>query len=371
MDYKTDCLHFNGYKPCKFKRPCPACPHYQPVQKRILIISLEAMGAVLRSTCILEPISKAHPNAHITWVTLQASIPLLENNPFIHRLMALDQKTAHVFSYLEFDILYAVDKSIEAGALAEIVRAKQKYGFGLSPHGTIRPLTEHANYQFDVGLNDDLKFRVNQQAETQQTTEALGLNWERAEYSLHFTPEEQQRIQEFRKQLLPAHATGVIGFNTGCSVLFPYKKFTVDRAIETVRMWRTDFPAHSVALLGGGPQDKERQDQIKSAFSSDHLVINTPTNEGLRAGMLWIGATDLVFSGCTLGLHIAIAQRKPVIAWFGVSCIQEVDIYGRGTKIQANVTCSPCWKRSCSNEPKCYNSVPVSLIADATREIIG
>jgi heptosyltransferase II len=100
------------------------------------------------------------------------------------------------------------------------------------------------------------------------------------------------------------------------------------------------------------------------------LVINTPTTGGLRNGILWMDTADMVLSGCSLGMHIAIALRKHVIAWFGVSCLQEVDIYDRGVRLQSDVPCSPCWKKSCNQDVKCYDQVAPILIADETAKIV-
>ena len=82
MFYNTDCRIFTGYKPCKHKRSCEGCPHYDRVQTRVCVLSLEALGAVLRSTVLLEPIHRQYPGAHITWITYPSAKALLENNPF-------------------------------------------------------------------------------------------------------------------------------------------------------------------------------------------------------------------------------------------------------------------------------------------------
>lgn len=369
MGYKFDCRLFSGYKPCQYKRACDGCPHYDPIAQRIVLLSLEAMGAVLRSTCLLPAIKRRYPNCHITWVTLKNTKALLDNNPYLDRILLADTTQINTVRHLQFDILFAVDKSIEAGAIAEIIQAKDKRGFGLNPDGVIVPLNPEAAYQYDVGLNDELKFFINQKAETQQITETMGLPWERDPYILELTPAEIAEVKNRRAQVTSQGAKGVIGYNTGCSVLFPYKKFTIPRAIEVIRGWRRDFPDHAVALLGG-PEDTERQKQMKEAFKDDPFVVNTPTTEGLRSGVLWMDTSDLVLSGCSLGLHIAIGLKKPSIAWFGVSCIQEIDLYDRGVKLQAEVACSPCWKKSCAQDVKCYDQVSPERIMNATRELL-
>ena len=379
MAYRFDCKYFTGYKPCGWKRPCDGCSHYEPVTKRIAVVSLEALGAVLRSTCLLPAIKREWPGCHITWITYPNAKALLDNNQMIDRLLVVDVTTQAVLEHLKFDVLLAVDKSIEAGALAERIQATEKRGFGLDANGVIRPLNPEANYQYDVGLSDELKFFINQKAETQQITESMALKWQRDPYILDLRDHEMAEVSARRTELLQrkgfdgsAQGTpwrAIIGYNTGCSLLYPYKKFTVERSIEVIRMWRQAFPDCAVALLGGR-EDTDRQGAMKEAFANDEGVINTPTSGGLRSGMLWMGATDLVLSGCSLGMHIAVALKKPVIAWFGVSCSQEVDLYDRGAKIQAAVGCSPCWKKACSNEPKCFNEVSVESIRLATADIL-
>lgn len=369
MSYNLDCRLFTGYKPCRHKRPCTGCPHYDRVQTRVCIVSLEALGAVLRTTVLLEPILRKYPGAHITWVTYPSAKSLLDHNPMIDRLICVDGKNSQVIDHLKFDVLMAVDKSIEAGAIAERVHAKEKYGFGLADSGVIRPFNAEAQYQYDVGLDDHLKFKVNQKPETQQITESMAMEWKRDEYVLGLTDDEKAEVKRRRGHVLQLGTRGVIGFNTGCSLLFPYKKFTVQRSIEVIAMWRKNFPDYTVALLGGR-EDTERQLEMKAAFANDPRVVNTPTTEGLRSGMLWMATADMVLSGCSLGMHIAIALKKQVIAWFGVSCLQEVDLYDRGVRLQSDVSCSPCWRKSCTNEPKCYNQVSVQRIEEATSKIL-
>ncbi len=369
MNYHADCRWFSGYKPCQFKRACEGCPHYSPPGERIAILSLEAMGAVLRSTCLLPAIKRKYPSSHITWITLKNTKPLLEHNPLIDRLLLADSTMLATIQHLRFDILLAVDKSLEAGALAQQIKAGRKLGFGLDEAGAIIPLNPEAQYQYDVGLNDDLKFFINQKTETQQITETMGLEWKRDPYVLELSKPEKHEVGKRREAMLALGAKGIIGYNTGCSILFPYKKFTVARSIELIQAWRARYPDWAVALLGG-PEDRDRQAQMKAAFEGDALVINTPTGEGLRSGVLWMDTSDLVLSACSLGLHIAIGLKKPVIAWFGVSCIQEIDVYDRGIKLQSDVTCSPCWKKSCEQPKKCYDSVEVERILTATDDLM-
>ena len=86
-------------------------------------------------------------------------------------------------------------------------------------------------------------------------------------------------------------------------------------------------------------------------------MIQSPTRKGLRDGLASVEACDLIFSGDSLGMHMGIALKKWVVAWFGPTCAQEIDLYGRGVKVMTKATCSPCWKRVCSQPVMCYDQV--------------
>jgi heptosyltransferase-2 len=81
-----------------------------------------------------------------------------------------------------------------------------------------------------------------------------------------------------------------------------------------------------------------------------------------------MAAVDLVFSGDSLGMHMAIGLKKWVVAWFGPSCEQEIDLYGRGRKIMTKAPCSPCWRRVCEKPVMCYDQVDFKQAAEALAE---
>ena len=49
---------------------------------------------------------------------------------------------------------------------------------------------------------------------------------------------------------------------------------------------------------------------------------------------------DVVISGDSLGMHMAIALSKHVVAWFGPTSPQEIDLYDRGVKLLADRLCT-------------------------------
>ena len=158
----------------------------------------------------------------------------------------------------------------------------------------------------------------------------------------------------------------VIGFNTGCSNLYPYKKLPFEKQFSLLKKMSKAFAQDRILLLGG-KEDKENNNTLKKRLQNK--VISTPTNLGLRNGILSLAMCDIVVTGDTLGLHIAVALKKSIVAWFGLSCDQEIDLYERGTKVLADVNCRPCWKNSCANEPKCNDMVDIDKICENVKTL--
>ncbi|MFC1479440.1 glycosyltransferase family 9 protein [Planctomycetota bacterium] len=363
FEYNPDCRYYSGYKPCRFKRLCKGCTDYSPMGKRVLLINLDAMGDVLMTTAMLKPLRRKYgDDAHITWVTRSNAVPLLLWNPLIDRVMEYSPETCMVLANQTFDAVFNCDKSLNACALLNSVTAKEVYGFGLSQYGTIIPVNEENGYNFELGLNDELKFRQNSQAGTQILHQGMGLEFKRDEYILIQTEEEQEFIKAYRDEQ-GLNGKTVIGINTGCSELYPDKKLSVLQYIELCSRFREAFPDAAVALVGG-KAETERNIEISEKAPG---VINTPTTLGLRRGIGFVDLCDILITGDTLAMHIGIALKKFVIAFYGISCPQEIDLYERGVKIIPDLECSPCWKRGC-DDPKCVTEIDLHEIVQGVKE---
>ena len=71
-------------------------------------------------------------------------------------------------------------------------------------------------------------------------------------------------------------------------------------------------------------------------------------------------------------MHLAIALKKYVMVWFGVSCWNEIDLYERGAKfIPDGLFCSPCWKKSCPYDLECLKMVDLEKMCSTVLQYAG
>jgi len=368
------CKNFSGYKPCIsyedcLQNGCRLESSQTKIGTKILIISLDAMGNVLYNTPVLRAIKRKYPVSTIYWITMPNAEKILHNNNFIDRVFVWTDEHRMILRNLDFDIVYNGDKSDYACAFATEINAKEKFGFLLNKDGKIIPANKGAMYSFQLGLNDRMKFRDNTRSGIDILHEAFELEYQRDEYVFSFTFEEKDFIDKFKEHHHYDPNKFYVGFNTGCSNLFPNKKMTVEQHIYLIKEL-LKFDNIKIVLLGG-KEDTERNLKIYDSFSKEEQqkILYTPTNLGLRQGAAFVSLCDLVVTGDSFGMHLSIAQKKIVIVWFGVSCPPEIELYGRGEKlVPQGLECHPCWKKSCPYNLECIDMIPLDRIIELVKK---
>lgn len=356
-----DCKRFTGYKPCYPDHNCwkDGCKDMLPIGTRILIINLDAMGDVLMTTAQLPAIKRKFPKSTIYWITLKNAALLLENNHYVDQVFEYNGESISILNEMKFDYVMNVDKSQKSCSLLNSLDAPKKLGFGLNENSKIIPVSKGAYYNYNLGMDDHLKFKVNKRTGQDYLAETFELDFENDEYIFNFTEEEKSFIKEYKTEVGITANDFVVGFNTGCSTLYPNKKMTIEQhnfLIEKLLKKKR----YKIILLGG-KEDFERNEEIYSNFKGK--IINTPTNEGLRRGACYEDIADVVITGDSFGMHLAIALKKYVIAWFGVSCWTEIELYNRGVKLYPeDLFCSPCWKKECPYDLECIDMIDLDRI---------
>lgn len=363
-DVKLDCRRYRGDRPCAPRRDCAGCDAYAPMGTRALVIKLAAPGDVLRSTAILPPLRREHDPAHVTWVTDEAALPLVALNPHIDRTMPFGFETALVLGAQSFDLAVCLDKEPRAAALMRTVRAGRRLGFELSDFGTVRALNEGAAYDLALGLSDELKFRVNTKTYPEVACGVAELAYEGDPCTLTLPEASVERARSFLAALSPREP--LVGIVVGAGAVFANKALPPRSCAELAKAVRARLDG-SVLVLGG-PADRERAEETLRL--ADGAAVDGDTH-GLLDYAALVGLCDAVVTGDTMALHIAVALGVPVVAVFGPTAPQEIDLYGRGRKVIARVDCAPCYRRTCDVSPSCMDSVPVGDVLDALTAVLG
>ncbi len=369
MILRRDCRHFPGDRPCLPHKQtgvhCDSCDQYDPVRDRILIIKLDAVGDVLRTTAILPGLKEKYPSAEVSWVTLSASREIFIANPYVHRVLLYDDPaTVAMLASEAFTLLINLDASVKSAALASYCRASEKLGYGLDEQGKVFCFNPEAEIWFEMGAFDDLK-KKNTRTYQELMLHICRLHRKNFEIILNLTDGELERTRQFRKECGISPSDTVIGINAGASPRWEMKKWTPEGYREIIQRLTTRDKCF--VILYGGTYEHDLNLALSAGFSSD--VILAQTESSLREFFALLNACDVIVTGDTLALHAATALRKQVVAIFGPTSAAEIETYGRVRKIVSRKMECQCYYRPvCTEEVNCMNTIPADQVYDAVRE---
>lgn len=358
MILKLDCKYFPGDRPCSYNKregvKCDVCPYYETEQIRILIIKLEAVGDVLRTTCILHGLKEKYPKSEITWITRRGAAPLFENNTLVDRVLSYDS-TETILDVIveEFDLVINLDAAHNSAVLASTARGKEKLGYGVDTRGNVFPFNSEAITWLEMGAFDDLK-KKNTQSFQDLMLDICLLKTSNKNIILELSEEELSFARSFTEKNGLENQSLKIGMNTGASGRWQFKQWTLEGFEKLIKLIleRT----HASILLYGGPSEKERNELLSKLHPT--RVVNTGTDNSLRQFFALVTLSDVFLTGDTLALHAATALGKNIIAFFGPTSAAEIDSYhGQIVKVQANLDCLVCYKPRCDFNPNCMNSI--------------
>ena len=345
MNYRLNCRYLRGDIPCDFHKQegvhCDTCPHYDPVDQRILIIKLGAIGDVIRTTPLLHKLGKVYPRAEVTWLTRSPEVV----PSCVDRILPFNLESVVYLQAMHFDRLYNLDKDREACALTRLISSEMKKGFGLE-QGKCVPIDPDAEHKYLTGLFDDVN-RTNIKSYLEEIFEICGFSFAGEPYVLE-NPNRGDRWEI-------GEPSPLVGLNTGCGDRWPTRlwpeKYWVDlaRALKGLGV--------GVLMLGGEREDAKnrRIAQASRAAYIGHFPISRFIS--------LVDQCDVVITSVTMALHVAIGLAKPVVLFNNVFNRNEFELYGRGEILEPDVGCLGCYRRIC--EMECMRHISVKRVVEA------
>lgn len=334
--------------------------------KRILIIKLASAGDVLRTTALLSGLKERYPDSYITWIVDSLGRELLEGIANIGRILIYGDKSVSLLKEEDFDIIISLDKDIKAVSLAMFIKASKKDGYGMDKKGRLCPLNKDAEYSYLLGVDDDLKFFKNKKTYQELIFDIAGLEYKNNLYELALDRKHIDFADNFFKTNNLDKKDVIIGINTGAGKVFANKNLRKEKVVELIELLYREM--HAKIVLLGGPLEREINEYVEKEIG--HKVINSGCDNSLKDFAALINNCALIIAADTLAMHMAIALKKPVIALFGPTCAQEIDLYNRGCKIITQANCAPCYKNKCGKKPTCMDEIDLNKILKAAKGLM-
>ena len=368
----ADCAHFPLDRPCNYQKNnnmrCGKCDKYSKLShnktSRILIIKLGAMGDVLRTTFLLEGLKELYPASKISWIVSENNARVLENNKFIDEIIINNEKTTGFLTNNYFDLAINLDLSPESLALARLCCREKIAGYTLDNGRNIISSNDAAKHWLSMSAYDELK-KANDKTYQHWMSKITELPKDNYEIIVPLHDLSVEKALYFLKINGIKTDKKIIGINPGAGKRWKMKKWRTDGFIALAKYF--SLKGHIILLLGGNDDIEEiniiMNEKIKNVYS-------TGTNNSIPDFFAMINLCDIVVCGDTMALHAAAGLKKNVVALFGPTSLAEIEMYGRGVKLQSDKECICCYRQECAINENCMDLISNKEVIDAVEKYL-
>jgi len=279
------------------------------------------------------------------------SIPLLLNNPFVDAMMDYSPESFLTIQSESYDLVLGLDASPASAKATTLSNGKQKLGFGYDPRGYSYPLNQETKQWYEMGLFDDVKKR-NTSTYQDIVFEACGLRSTNRGIIYRVAEQELAAAEILRKKGRINGRTPVIGINPGAGGRWVNKKWPESNVVALIRML---LKKKYQVLLLGGEDEEDLNARIRKKVKGK--LIDSGCGHPVRDYAAIMNLCDLIVTMDTLSLHLGLALGKKVVALFGPTSAVEIEMYGRGLKIEPEVECQCYYRRSCTAQHHCMETI--------------
>jgi lipopolysaccharide heptosyltransferase II len=351
--------------------------------RRILVIRLDLLGDLVNSMPAVAALHERFPEARITMLTLPHTAPIARQFPFVHEVLSLDTNsirvprnllrpaTYHAFLRMglrlrreHFDLCVSLF-GLMASIWAFVSGARQRIGYSREsyPYMFTDPLPGRRfdTRQHEVRWDLDLAAAAGASAAPRIPT-------------LRVLPEPAQRMAARLTALGVEPVDRLVGIHggavNGSAKRWPAGHWAAlaDRLVE----------AHGVrVVLTGSESERPISEAICRRMRHRPLVLTGETDIDELIAVL--ARCDLVISGDSGPLHMAVALGRPTVSIYGPT---DPAIYGPTPRpgvpavvIRRGMGCSPCYNLLATAEcphgrPSCMLDVPVGEVLAAAAKLL-
>ena len=316
-------------------------------QKKILIIRPGAIGDVVHTTIIPKSIKEAHPEYIIHYLTQKEIAPILEDNPYIDKVISFDRSQRKSFGYVfslvkelfseRYDIIFNLTLSVR-NIMLSILALPGRIVFRKHTKG----LWVEDFFYSAKSVIPDIKI-----------AERLFLG----------------RDNEIDKLILER----LMNYPKPYIMLVPAGNNDKNRQgrIWDIKNWKT-LSEMLVKKYGGTVFvcGSKNERELHNQLVSDRVVVVTG-EYSLKESANFLSHADLVISGDTGPLHIASAYNVNTLALLGSTSPDKIKPYGEnGHYISANTDCKYCWKKKCDKLKQgekctpCMNGITPDIVTN-------
>jgi heptosyltransferase-2 len=328
--------------------------------KKIIIVQTAFIGDVVLTTALIRETKKLFPYSEIDVIVLPQTSHVLENNPYLSRIIKFDKRNERITSFFK--------------TLAHIKRTK--YDLALIPHGsfttTLLVFLGRVKKRYIITKNF-WGIWLNKRVLTDRTKHKIvRINRLLSPFT--------EIIPAIDTELFPSEKDRTIAYKI-ISLVDPTKLLiaVAPGSVWATKCWPKEYYAELIGYLeeyatfifiGSKEENSLCQEIIDNSSAS---CINSAGKTTLLQSAAIIEKCDLIFCNDSGAMHIANAMRTRVISFFGPT-VKKFGYYPYHEDdliIETELECRPCGKHGHHVCPlKHHNCMKLIKPADVLRTVL-
>lgn len=281
------------------------------------ISSTISYGDVFRCSCLLD----FYRDHHVTWISAEPARDLLEGNHLIGELILVERpkELPHNIVRSYYDTIINLEKQRDWCEFCESLEAGEKFGFR-----NWAASDESAYYPKSAAALAEGLERDNYRPLQETLFKSIGQEWSGERYSLGYKP----KVKEIYD----------VGLNCHVGSKWPTKNWP--------REYWTSLHDRLIA--------------------EKYAVCWQQSLDSVRQYIDWLASCKTIITCDSLGLHLAIALNKKIVALFGPTPSRQLYLYGLGVKLtpEAEHNCMPCFLPKCLKDQSCMHDISIETVVD-------
>lgn len=324
-----------------------------------LLVRLGALGDIVHAMPVVAALRAAHPDARIGWLVHPRFAPLLEVVAGLDAIHPLDRRsgaaTLSAVRRLRYDVCLDLQGLLKSAAVARLSGARRVIGFA---RPWLREPAAALAYSETGGRGDGHVIAKNLSLLAMVGIDAPPIHFE---LRLPETP-----VVPCTREILGLPPDGPFAvINPGAA--WPNKRWPAERFGALARQMLERHALTSAVLWG--PDEATLAAAV--ARASGGAALMAPQTSMVE--MLTLArAARIVVSGDTGPLHLAAAAGTPVVGLYGPTPPERNGPWDpRDVTVSAHDRCACVFKRQCTAQAWCLESIPVETVIDAVTGRLG
>ncbi|XPV76207.1 MAG: glycosyltransferase family 9 protein [Desulfovibrio sp.] len=330
------------------------------IPRRILICQLNQLGDVLLTTPAIELLKERYPDAEIDIFTEKKCLPVLENNPHINEVIAVDKK---VHNSLIKELKFAWQTARRGYDLVidfqQLPRIRPVVLFSFAKLRLTYTPKSYKKALYNAWIDMFPGYSGSSKA---SVLRPLGINWDWERPKLYISDDEKARAKEIL-------AENNIGADDILITLDPThrrdtRRWPAKHFAEMIGLVAKELPRVKFLLLHGPGEEAEVQAVIDSSTAPENCVLPEKMLT-LREMAAVIEQADMHMGNCSAPRHFAVAVDTPTITVLGATS-SSWTFPGNGHQhFDGGAPCQPCNKNSCATgKMECLENIRPQAVAE-------